>query len=66
MVPNLPNPASAAATALWTTQVLAGEIPLPMPLVNQLACCLYASGYTQDMNQAKAIAAVEAGGLAAA
>lgn len=66
IVPNLPNPSSAAATALWTRQVLAGEIPLPMPLVNQLACCLYASGYTQDMNQAKAIAAVEAGGLAAA
>jgi len=31
--------------------------------VNQLACCLYVSGYTDDMNQAKAIAAVEAGGL---
>lgn len=66
MVPNLPNPSSASATAIWTRQVLAGEIALPLPLVNQLACCLYASGYTQDMNQAKAIAAVEAGGLAAA
>jgi len=36
---------------------------VPHPLVNQLACCLYAAGYTEDMNQAKAIAAVEAGGL---
>lgn len=62
MIQNPPNPSSASATALWTRQVLAGEIPL----VNQLACCLYASGYTQDMNQAKAITAVEAGGLAAA
>lgn len=66
MVQRLPNPSSAVATALWTRQVLDGEIPLPIPLVNQLACCLYASGYTQDMNQAKAIAAVQAGGLAAA
>ncbi|PWB58446.1 MAG: DNA-binding protein YbiB [Nitrosomonadales bacterium] len=66
MEPSLPNPSSAAATALWTRQVLAGETPLPLPLVNQLACCLYGCGYTHDMNQAKAIAAVEAGGLAAA
>ncbi len=42
---------------------MAGQVPIPHPLVNQLACCLYASGYTDDMNQAKAIAAVEAGGL---
>jgi hypothetical protein len=42
---------------------LAGEAPIPHPLVNQLACCLYACGYTDDMNQAKAIAAVEAGSL---
>jgi anthranilate phosphoribosyltransferase len=63
---NLPNPTSAAATALWTRQVLEGQIPLPLPLANQLACCLYASGYTQDLNQAKAIASVQAGGLAAA
>jgi anthranilate phosphoribosyltransferase len=65
-IANLPKAASAAATALWTRQLLAGEIPLPLPLVNQLACCLYATGYAQDMNQAKAIAAIEAGGLAAA
>ncbi|BCB26529.1 DNA-binding protein YbiB [Sulfurimicrobium lacus] len=64
--PNLPKAASAAATALWTKQILAGEVPLPLPLVNQLACCLYGTGYAQDMNQAKAIAAIEAGGLAAA
>ncbi len=66
MAQHLPNPTSAAATALWTRQVLEGQIPLPLPLANQLACCLYASGYTQDLNQAKAIAAVQAGGLAAA
>ncbi|MCA3108287.1 MAG: DNA-binding protein YbiB, partial [Rhodocyclaceae bacterium] len=37
-----------------------------MPLINQLACCLYATGYTSDMNQAKALVAVEAGSLVAA
>jgi anthranilate phosphoribosyltransferase len=65
-MPNLPKAASASSTALWTRQILAGEISLPLPLVNQLACCLYGTGYAQDMNQAKAIAAIEAGGLAAA
>lgn len=53
----------AVATAQWIRLALDGRFPLPHPLVNQLACCLYASGYTDDMNQAKAIAAVEAGGL---
>jgi hypothetical protein len=43
---------------------MAGETPIPHPLVNQIACCLYVCGYTDDMNQAKAIAAVEAGSLA--
>ncbi|MEO8156840.1 MAG: DNA-binding protein YbiB [Betaproteobacteria bacterium] len=58
-----PTAIDAAATAAWIRQAMAGQVPIPHPLVNQLACCLYASGYTDDMNQAKAIAAVEAGGL---
>ena len=62
-LPSEPASIEAAATASWIRQALAGEVPVPHPLVNQLACCLYASGYTDDMNQAKAIAAVEAGGL---
>jgi anthranilate phosphoribosyltransferase len=62
-VPSEPASVEAAATALWIAQALAGQVPVPHPLVNQLACCLFASGYTEDMNQAKAIAAVEAGGL---
>jgi anthranilate phosphoribosyltransferase len=62
-LPSEPASVEAAATALWVRQALAGEVPVPHPLVNQLACCLYASGYTDDMNQAKAIAAVEAGSL---
>ncbi|MNC88628.1 hypothetical protein D3C83_44610 [compost metagenome] len=42
------------------------ETPLPLPLVNQIACCLFGAGHTDDMNQAKAVVAVEAGNLAAA
>jgi anthranilate phosphoribosyltransferase len=56
----------AAASAVWIKGVLAGETPVPLPLVNQLACCLYAAGYTSNLNQAKAIVAVETGSLAAA
>jgi anthranilate phosphoribosyltransferase len=63
-VPSQPASVEAAVTAQWIRQALAGQVPVPHPLVNQLACCLYAVGYTEDMNQAKAIAAVEAGGLA--
>ena len=62
-VPSGPASIEAAATAHWIGQALAGQVPVPHPLVNQFACCLVASGYTEDMNQAKAIAAVEAGGL---
>jgi anthranilate phosphoribosyltransferase len=62
---SLPSAFDVAGTAAWTRAALAGETPVPHPLVNQLACCLFASGYTDDMHQAKAIAAVEAGGLGA-
>jgi len=58
-LPSLPAAGDAASTAAWTRQALAGEVPLPLPILNQLACCLYASGYTEDMNQAKAIVAVK-------
>jgi len=65
-LPALPDTCDAASTAQWIKRVLAREVSAPLPLVNQLACCLYASGYSQDFNQAKAIAAVETGSLAAA
>jgi anthranilate phosphoribosyltransferase len=64
--PLIPDTCDAATTARWIKRVLARELSAPLPLVNQLACCLYASGYSQDFNQAKAIAAVETGSLAAA
>lgn len=65
-VPGLPATVDAAATAAWIRRGLAGDTLLPHPLVNQLACCLYATGYAADMHQAKAIAAVEAGGRSTA
>jgi len=63
-LPQLPEEAEAKATAEWMRAVLDGHSPLPQPLANQLACCLYASGYADDFNQAKAIVAVEGSSLA--
>jgi len=65
-VAGLPAALDAHAMAAWVRHALAGEAPIPHPLVNQLACCLYVCGYTGDMNQAKAIAAVETGSLSPA
>lgn len=64
-LPNLPEAADAVTTARWIRRVLDKQLPLPKPLANQLACCLYASGYAEDFNQAKAIVAVEACGMMA-
>ena len=54
------------ATAALIRTYLDGTAKLPLPIVNQLACCLYGSGYTNDFNEAKAIIAVEARSMAAA
>ncbi len=62
-LPNLPDAADAASTAKWIRRILDKQIPLPKPVANQLACLLFASGYAEDFNQAKAIVAVEATGL---
>lgn|SRR6185369_17205047 len=62
-LPNLPEANDAASTAKWIRRILDKQLPLPKPIANQLACCLYASGYAEDFNQAKAIVAVEATGL---
>ena len=61
-LPLLPDAADAASTAAWTRRVLDHQLPLPKPVANQLACCLLASGYTDDFNQAKAVVAVETNG----
>ena len=62
-LPTLPESCDAKTTADWMRRVLSGESALPPPIANQLACCLYASGYADDFNQAKAIIAVEGNGL---
>ncbi|MFZ2269122.1 MAG: DNA-binding protein YbiB [Azonexus sp.] len=64
-LPNLPDGADAAQTAKWTQRVLDKQLALPKPIANQLACLLFASGYAEDFNQAKAIVAVEANALSA-
>ena len=63
-LPSLPECNDAVATAKWIRRVLDKQIPLPKPIANQLASLLFASGYAEDFNQAKAIVAVEATGLA--
>ncbi len=65
-LPQLPESHEVKATADWMRRVLAGECAIPAPLANQLACCLYAAGYVDDFNQAKAIVAVEGSGIALA
>ncbi|MEW6312679.1 MAG: DNA-binding protein YbiB [Pseudomonadota bacterium] len=65
MLPELPSAIDAAATAAWINRVMHGEVPVPRTIANQLACCLYACAYTQDINQAKAIVAAEAARLVA-
>ena len=62
----LPESIDAKATAAHVQRVLAGRAAVPLPILNQLACCLYASGYAPDFNQAKAIVAVQAHTIAAA
>jgi anthranilate phosphoribosyltransferase len=55
---NLPG-MDARATGAWIAQVMREHLPLPLPIRNQLAVCLYAAGYTEDLNQARAITAID-------
>jgi anthranilate phosphoribosyltransferase len=66
VAPDLPAAADAATTARWIRRVVERQIPLPKPLANQLACCLVASGYAEDLCQAKAVVAVGTNGTSAA
>ncbi|MDD2744132.1 MAG: DNA-binding protein YbiB [Rhodocyclaceae bacterium] len=64
-IQHLPDIVDAVSTAGWIRKVLNRQLPIPKPIANQLACCLYVSGYAEDLNQAKAIVAVEAASPAA-
>jgi len=55
---NLPE-MDARATGAWIDKVMREQLPLPLPIRNQLAVCLYAAGYTEDLNQARAITALD-------
>jgi anthranilate phosphoribosyltransferase len=58
--PDLPADCDARATARWIRSALDGEVPVPLPIVNQLAACLYGCGYSDTLAAAKAVAAVRA------
>lgn len=62
---NLPTP-DARATGKWINEVMHDHLALPLPIRNQLAACLYAAGYTEDLNQARAITAINGFGRVAA
>jgi len=64
--PRLPEHPDAKSTARWIRDALTGRAPLPLPITNLLACCLFAAGYTDDFNQSKAIVAVRTHSLAVA
>lgn len=63
-LPHLPESRDVSVTAHWIREVLAGHIPVPTPLVNQIAACLYGCGAADSMNQAKALASLQTSGLA--
>ena len=62
-------PASAlddpVAAAQWIRSVATRAAPVPVPLANLAAACIYATGLARDFAQAKAITALHAGRLAA-
>jgi len=59
---SIPHAADAVAAAAWIQQACDGTRAVPAPIVNQFAACLYAVGYCEDFNQAKALAAIAAAG----
>jgi anthranilate phosphoribosyltransferase len=48
----LPATIDAVSTAKWITAALAGEVPIPLPIVNQLACCLYGARTSRSADAA--------------
>ena len=59
VLPGLPDEADALTTANWIRRVIDGDLPVPMPILNQVAACLYGCGYADDLAQAKALVSVE-------
>lgn len=42
-LPALPAAIDAPSTAAWIAAALAGAMPIPQPILNQLACCMHAT-----------------------
>jgi anthranilate phosphoribosyltransferase len=55
----VPEARGAKAAAGHIRRILDGAAPVPLPIVNEVACCLYGAGLAGDLNEAKAIVAVE-------
>lgn len=53
------------AVAEWARRVARGSTPVPIPALNVVAACLYGVGQAGSLAQAKAVAAIQAGRLAA-
>jgi anthranilate phosphoribosyltransferase len=58
-------PSDAPGTAHWIERIEQGAAPVPVPVLAMIAACLYAAGQAADMLHAKALAAFNAGRLAA-
>lgn len=56
-IPALPESMDAQVTAEWITRALAGEVPVPPPLLVQVACCLAAAGLAGNLDEASALVA---------
>jgi len=59
-------PGDARTTGVWVREVLEGSLGVPLALRSQLAACLYSAGYTDDLNQARAITSINGFGRVAA
>jgi anthranilate phosphoribosyltransferase len=49
VVPELPESMDAAVTARWIEQALAGEVPIPAPVLTQVRCCLVGTGVAANL-----------------
>ena len=58
-------PDDAPGIAQWVRRATSGAVPFPIPALALASACLYAVGGAPDFSQAKAIAALHAGRVAA-
>lgn len=64
--PGVPAARDARTTARYARRVLDGAAPVPQPIVNLLAACLYGAGLAPTLSEAKARVAVQTHQLATA